>query len=474
MPREIPARRNQPVRIFADDSLEIEERAVEALRQIADLDHIVATVVGLPDLNIKLRRGYIAPSGYAVISGKLCPGLMDSRVNCGMLLASTDIEARELSDAAIEAIFDFLRGAIRTAASDVPARNLRLPPGADLLSAGPDRIAAAFDLSDMETGRLEGLVRDADGLLPLDAAAARELPDQVLWAAGRSLGVLGKGNHFAELHEVGELLDIESCGLLGIRRGQIVIAMHSDSVEVGEVARDILLPARKLRRSPGAVARLWARLRGSVPPPSPPDVVPLEGGAETESAAVLVAAAHRFGTVNRLAIYSAIRFALKTAIGRSPCFELLGDFAHDTIFRAAGGQGWEHRKGAVRLRDGAEWPADRALSRTGRIVFVPGALGTRAHIGAAFRPNALAHNSCTHGAGRTLARKDSATKFSDEDVRRELEAAGARVYMLGSGERLAELSRHGFRDPDRVARYMEAAGLIRLIAALRPIAILKG
>ncbi len=474
MPREIPSRRNQPVRIFADESIEIEERAVEALRQIADLEHIVAPVVGLPDLNIKVRRGYIAPSGYAVISQKFCPGLMDSRVNCGMLLAAAGIEARGLSGGTLDAVFEFSRRQIRASASDAATRSMALPAGRDLLAAQPMRIAAAFNLSETEIGRIEGLVRDADGLLPLCADIARGLPEDIREAADRGLGVLGKGNHFAELHEVEEILDGESCAFLGLKRGMTAIAMHSDSVDVGETARDILLPARKRRRSPGAMSRLFARLRGSNPPPAPPDVAPVDDRNEGERAAVLVAAAHRFGTVNRLAIYSAIRAALSAAVGGSPVFELLGDFAHDTIFRSRDGGGWEHRKGAVRLRDGSEWPDDRALSRTGRVVFVPGALGTRAYIGAAFRPNALAHNSCNHGAGRTIARAESAARFSDDEVRRELGAAGVRIFMLGSGERLGELSRHGFRDPERVARYMEAAGLVKLIAALRPIAVLKG
>ena len=209
---------------------------------------------------------------------------------------------------------------------------------------------------------------------------------------------------------------------------------------------------------------------------------PIDEPKEQVRALRLIAAAHRFGTVNRLAIFLALREALAAVAGKEAGekTELLGDFAHDTIFpELIAGVGrkeacWAHRKGAVRLRSGEAWPDDPILSKLGRVVFVPGALGTKAYVGVAARPNPMSHRSCNHGSGRTIARTDAGRLFSEDDVRRELSGVGVRVFRLGGRERLGELSRHGFRDTESVAAYMEAAGLIHLVAVLRPMAVLKG
>ena len=474
VPKSFPARANQPVRLFADESLEIDERAVEALRQIADLDLIAAPVVGLPDLNLKLRRGYIAPSGYVAIAKAICPGLMDSRVNCGMLLAATGIEGRDLTAERLDAVFSMARGSLRVSASETPRSAASLPPGRELLAAAPEMIAEAFGLSRREMNRIEGLGTDSAERTGLEIAGAKDiegLPRELLDAADASVGVLGKGNHFVEIHEVEELLDERLCSFAGITKGLAFIAMHSDSVNVGETVRSILYPARKARGSGGILEKLGLKKR---PPPAVPDAAPIMEAEEQERAARLIAAAHRFGTVNRLAIYSAVRGALAAVLGGNAAAELLGDFAHDTIFPSIGGRCWEHRKGAVRLSPGEAWPADPVLSKTGRIIFVPGAMGTAAHIGVALTPTPLAHSSCNHGAGRIFSRSESAGRFSEDEVRRELDERRIRIYRLGGEERLGELSRHGFRDPDRIAEYMERAGLAHLIAVLRPMAILKG
>ena len=91
---------------------------------------------------------------------------------------------------------------------------------------------------------------------PIRVAA---LPARPIHKHRGSIGVLGAGNHFLELQEVVEVLDAEAAGVLGLRKGQAVFMLHSDSGKLGKrLLRDVHAQAEERgaltgwsRNSPG-------------------------------------------------------------------------------------------------------------------------------------------------------------------------------------------------------------------------------
>jgi len=81
-------------------------------------------------------------------------------------------------------------------------------------------------------------------------------------------------------------------------------------------------------------------------------------------------------------------------------------------------------------------------------------------------------SSC-HGAGRTMSRSRAKHDIRGDNLRRELEGRGIRV-RAGSMSGLAEEAPSAYKDVDAVVETVEAVGIARKVARLRPLAVVKG
>jgi tRNA-splicing ligase RtcB len=114
-----------------------------------------------------------------------------------------------------------------------------------------------------------------------------------------------------------------------------------------------------------------------------------------------------------------------------------------------------HRKGAV-----------RAVGT----VLVPGSMGTASYIGRGLS-NPDAFESCSHGAGRAMGRKQAERSLPAEQVLAGLEQAGVKV-VAGRRRELVQEAPAAYKDIEDVMRWQ--ADLVEPTLRLTPVGVVKG
>lgn len=259
---------------------------------------------------------------------------------------------------------------------------------------------------------------NGDAAAMLDAAGlSADLPDA-------SLGTIGGGNHFVELQRIEEVVDADRFAALDLHKDRVWMMVHSGSRGLGQAILDAWAPR-------GAVAGL---------------------GADSADGRAYLAEhdrAMRWAIVNRRVIAARFLAALDLD-GRC-----LLDICHNSVTPHAGG--WLHRKGAA--------PADRGL------VAIPGSRGDFSYLvePLADRADAALH-SLAHGAGRKWSRSDARARLSARFRVADLErtALGSRV-ICEDKQLIFEEAPQAYKDIARVVADLEQAGLVRVVARLRPL-----
>ena len=244
------------------------------------------------------------------------------------------------------------------------------------------------------------------------------------------LGSIGGGNHFAELQAIEKVEDTELFQKLELSANELVLLVHSGSRGIGE-----------------------ALLRSHV------DRYKAEGLAEKSEDAAQYLARHDhalgWARANRKLI--AKRFLDALGAGEKQIL----DVCHNSIARGivTGRPCWLHRKGAVP----SEGPTVIAGSR-GTLSFLVMPAGDQEQC----------LYSIAHGAGRKWKRGDSKTRlrsrFSPEALTRT--DLGGRV-ICEDKELLYEEAPQAYKDIETVVKVLLDAGLIKVIATLRPVVTYK-
>jgi tRNA-splicing ligase RtcB len=191
-----------------------------------------------------------------------------------------------------------------------------------------------------------------------------------------------------------------------------------------------------------------------------------------------MAAAANFAWANRQAMASLVRGVLDRVVGpgTGDATRQVYDVAHNIAKREVHG-GREvlvHRKGATRAFPAGSPDIPEPYRAVGQPVFIPGSMGTSSYVMAG-EAGSLERSFGTicHGAGRRLSRSAVRRAVQGHELRRELEAQGI-VVRCASNKGLAEEAPSAYKDVDRVVRIVEAAGLARRVAQLRPLGVVKG
>jgi tRNA-splicing ligase RtcB len=133
-----------------------------------------------------------------------------------------------------------------------------------------------------------------------------------------------------------------------------------------------------------------------------------------------------------------------------------------------------HRKGATRAFGPGSPDVPPDYRDVGQPVIIPGDMGTESWL-LAGTETAMRETfgSTCHGAGRLLSRHAARKVRSGAEVRRELEAAGIVVEAASVGG-LAEEAPFAYKDVADVVAVVDAVGLSRKVARMRPLGVLKG
>ncbi|WP_293268256.1 RNA ligase RtcB family protein [Neptunomonas sp.] len=255
-----------------------------------------------------------------------------------------------------------------------------------------------------------------------------------------SLGTIGAGNHFSEFQAIDEVYDANAVKCLGIDTKRLLLLVHSGSRGLGQ---SILVDHVSRFNHQGL----------PVDSPDFSDYI-----AKHESAV-------KWAELNREFI--AKRFL--SSIGETG--DCILDVNHNVVAEKTIGnhKGWLHRKGAT--------PADHGC------VVIPGSRGDYSYLVAPIEEDDPSFNACglvsslyslAHGAGRKWKRGDCQARLSHKYRKEDLlhTALGSRVVCTNK-ELLYDEAPQAYKKCESIIEDLVSAGLIKVIARLRPVLTFK-
>jgi tRNA-splicing ligase RtcB (3'-phosphate/5'-hydroxy nucleic acid ligase) len=456
-----------PGLIYASERMIRDVRKDDSSKQVANVAHlpgIVGASMAMPDVHL----GYGFPIGgvaaFRPEDGVLSPGGVGYDINCGVRLMSTHVPRGELGKdlgKLAQALYDAIPSGLGRG-SELRLSQSQLD---DVLVRGArwtlDRgLARPADLDHIEEGG------------QLDGANPGAVSDRARDRGRPQLGSLGSGNHFCELGYVETVYDREAAEVMGLRRGQLTVMLHTGSRGFGyQVCHESL---RTMLQA--------AKDHGIELPDRQLCAAPL-GSAEAERYFGAMACAVNFAFANRQALTARVRDAMGGFFGEDDS-ELGLDLVYDVCHNIAKWETHEvdgervklcvHRKGATRAFGPGHPDVPERYRAIGQPVLVPGDMGRYSYVLAGTKQaERETFGSCCHGAGRRMSRTRARKEAGKRRIFDELKRAG--IHVLSPSKRtVAEEIPEAYKDVADVVDVVVGAGLATKVARLKPLAVIKG
>jgi tRNA-splicing ligase RtcB (3'-phosphate/5'-hydroxy nucleic acid ligase) len=447
--------------VFASEDLfeKIEQdKTLEQVKNVACLPGIVEKSIAMPDAH----QGYGFPIGgvaaFNIKEGIISPGGVGYDINCGVRLLKTNVKKSEFlfkREPLINEIYKNVPSGVGRN-SDLKLSDKEVDKVLALGSSWCFENGYAIK-SDVEHTEDQGQIKGADP----------EKVSQKAKGRGRSqLGTLGAGNHFLEIQEVEKIFDAEIAKAFGLSKEQIVVLIHTGSRGLGhQTASDYI---QKMEREYG-----FKHL-----PDRELACAPIESTLGKDYLAAMACAAN-FAFANRQMITHKIRQSFKKFFSKSEV-ELLYDVAHniakfeDFIINGKKQTLCVHRKGATRSfgPNRKELPED--YKRTGQPILIPGSMGTSSYILVGTKEaETISFASTAHGAGRVMSRTKAKETLSPEKIKHELEDKDI-LLKVGSIKGIVDEAPEAYKDVDEIVRVSDELGIGKIVARLKPLAVIKG
>ncbi len=458
-----------PGRIYADDKLmELirKEKAVDQVANVAHLNGIVGASLAMPDIH----WGYGFPIGGVAATdpaqgGVISPGGVGYDINCGVRLITTALEREEIEDRIPRLVKALFR--------DVPC---------GLGSHGAIGKLSKKELEEVAVGGSEWAVRKGFGTKAdldhteeggrLRMADPSKVGPRAIERGRDQVGTLGSGNHFIEIDVVDEIFDEATAAAFRLRKGGIVIQIHSGSRGFGYQVCDDYLEVMQ-----GAVSKYGITL-----PDRQLACAPVETPEGQRYLAAMACAANYAWANRQVMMALAKRSFAKTLcaseqkLGLSLLYDVCHNIAKLETHEVDGRPTTlcVHRKGATRAFPAGHPDVPDSYRSVGQPVLVPGDMGTHSYVcvgtDAAMRET---FGSTCHGAGRVLSRSKAKKAAAGRNLEQELSKMG--VFVMATGKRtLAEEMPDAYKNVTDVVGVMERAGIARQVARLTPLGVIKG
>ncbi len=441
------------------------EQALEQVRNVATLPGIVGPSLAMPDIH----WGYGFPIGGVAAfdpdEGVVSPGGVGYDINCGVRLLRSDLEVQQVRPH-LQQLADAL---FRNVPSGVGShrRDLKLSVAEErrVLQQGARWVVNRGMGSEQDLQHIE-----AGGCI--DGADPELLSDRALERGRDQLGTLGSGNHFLEVQMVEEIREPELAQVLGLFPGQVTVTIHTGSRGLGyQVCDDYL---RIMLR---AAAKYGIKL-----PDRQLCCAPL-GSPEGRQYLAAMACAANFAFANRQLITAWVRESFEQVLGQNAealRLSLIYDVCHNIAK-------WEHhmvegvrrrlcvhRKGATRAFPPGHAEVPACYRAIGQPVLIPGDMGRYSYVlvGTAGGYEQTFGSTC-HGAGRVLSRHAAKKVARGRNIEAELAARGIVLRAAERGTVAEEIS-EAYKDVSEVVEVVQQAGIGRIVARLRPLAVVKG
>jgi tRNA-splicing ligase RtcB (3'-phosphate/5'-hydroxy nucleic acid ligase) len=441
-----------------------QDGSLQQVANVAALPGIVKAAMAMPDIHL----GYGFPIGGVAAfdwqTGVISPGGVGYDINCGVRLATTALTEQEIRPH-LESLASRLFQAVPSGVGSTGSIKLSGPDLKQVLKQGSAWAVAQGFGEDADIAHTEenGCLSEADPGL-VSAKALERGRDQ--------LGTLGSGNHFLEIGVVEEIFDDRIARVFGLSPGQVTVMLHSGSRGLGYQVCDDYLAAMKKN-----VSRLGLNL---------PDrhlacaMIQSEEGQIYLSA---MACAANYAWANRQILLHRARQVLMQTLSISPRslrMNLLYDVCHNIAKKETHQVDGKKqtvcvvRKGATRaLGPGHPGIPDRFRS-TGQPVLTPGDMGRASYVlcGTETAMTETFGSTC-HGAGRLLSRKAAKKAAKGRHIQQELAKRGILVRYTGRSTMTEEMP-EAYKDVSEVVRVVHGAGISKMVAKLRPMAVIKG
>ena len=461
-----------PGRLIADegtiaqlkrDAAEKKEwNALHQIRDVACLPGIVGEALALPDVH----PGYGFPIGgvaaFDTSEGVVVVGGVGFDINCGVRLLATPLDRAAIKSRADDVahdLFDTIPAGIGSEG------NLRLGMNEidELLEQGASYViergyGLAEDIEFIEeNGRIDGADPDAVS----KTAKQRQF---------RQVGTLGAGNHYLEVQEVEQVFDREAAMAYGLRKGQIVISIHTGSRALGhQIGQDYLKVMEEASRKYDIPVRERELVCAPINSPE---------GQRYLSA---IASGANCAFANRQVIAHLVRSVMHRVFGMSPeSVRTVYDIGHNNakfeehLINGEPRRLLVHRKGSTRAFGPGREESPAPYRSVGHPTLVGGTMGTASYV---MRGTELGmtktFGSGIHGAGRALSRKKAAKKYWGEEIKSDLAARGI-ILRSHSTRGIAEEAPGAYKDVESVVAAATVSGINVPVARLVPIIVIKG
>ncbi len=443
----------------------VEDKAHEQVANAAFLPGIVKASLAMPDIHY----GYGLPIGGVVATdiekdGVVTPGGVGFDINCGVRLLTTNLTYEDVEDKIeelIDEIFD-----------NVPS-GVGSTSGLKLSKNDAKRVWRQGAKWAVEAGYGE-----PEDLMAIESYGCLEFADpdiisEKAYDRGRDqLGTLGSGNHFLEIQVVEQIFNQSLAEKFGLFPNQITVMIHTGSRGFGhQVCTDFLkVMERALKKYDIYVPD---RQLACAPFNS-------QEGQDYLSA---MACAANFAWANRQIITHYVRKSFEKVFrGNWKKFGLrvLYDVAHnivkieDHIVDGKRMRLLVHRKGATRAFPKGHPELPEIYRETGQPVIIPGDMGRASYVLCGTeRAMEETFGSTCHGAGRVMSRSQAEKVAKNVDVVKEMEKRGV-IVRAASKKTLYEEIPEAYKDVTDVVEVVHRAGIAKLVARMKPLAVVKG
>lgn len=442
----------------------LRDNAPEQVANAAHLPGIVTAAMAMPDVH----WGYGLPIGGVVATdveegGVITPGGVGYDINCGVRLLCTDLDEEEVASSSSELV-NVLFGTVPAGVGSTGDIKASRRETKKILKEGAGwAVKNGFGWeSDLEFSEESGAM----------AGALTEAVSERSYKRGASQsGTLGSGNHFLEVQKVSQVFDAEAADVLGIRKGQVTVMIHTGSRGFGhQICSEFA--SSMIRAMSKYDIRVPDKQLACVPVKSP------EGQAYLGA----MRAAANYAWCNRQIITHLVRRSFERVFGesaRSMGMRLVYDVAHNIakiekhIVNGRERVLCVHRKGATRALPAGHADVPERYRSIGQPVIIPGDMGTCSYLLLGTEASSESFYSTCHGAGRLLSRSAAKRSTRGRHIHEELLDQGILVRYTGRST-LHEEVPEAYKDVSQVVDIIEGTGISKKVAKMRPLAVIKG
>ena len=426
-----------PIDLFANDAIlhTFDESVFRQARNTASIPG-VESVALMPDAH----SGYGAPIGAVVATrNTLIPMVAGYDISCGMSFLQTNLAAERLAD-----------WRVRRALIQAIERRIALGKEKAISRVTADRFE---QIVRQGAAGYPNEIRDCLERVALDSSG--ELSSRARQRGIETVGSVGSGNHFIEI----QAITVQDGGLaqvFGLENG-VGVMLHTGSRGLGhQVASEFLAELRERGRALAGDRELVFMPADSK-----------EGRRYLDA----MGAAANAAIVNRLLLLTQVAEVLEEQLGART--HVVYDISHNLIQQEQldGAPHWIHRKGATRAFPSGHPGQPPRWRQTGHPIITPGSMGTSSHIQVALPGSRASLYSINHGAGRLLSRAAANRSLKQADADRWL---ADRDILVNTRHVPLDESAAVYKDIETVIETIAGAGLARLVASCRPMAVIKG